>query len=42
MLEWAGGAFDPYAFDPQTVTFDDPRKRWERAFEGLRRTGATS
>jgi hypothetical protein len=33
MLEWAGGVFDPYSFDPQTVTFDDPRKRWERAFE---------
>lgn len=33
MLEWAGGAFDPHAFDPAAVRFDDPMKRWRRAFE---------
>ena len=33
MLTWAGGAFDPNAFDPASVTFDDPRKRWRTAFQ---------
>lgn len=33
MLEWAGGTFDPHAFDPAAVRFDDPKKRWRRAFE---------
>jgi hypothetical protein len=33
MLEWAGGAYDPDAFDPNAVVFDNPRKRWKKAFE---------
>jgi len=33
MLEWAGGAYDADAFDPSAVVFDDPRKRWKKAFE---------
>ena len=33
MLEWVGGGFDPKAFDPAAVKFDDPRKRWKKAFE---------
>ena len=32
MLEWVGGHYDPAAFDPADVTFDDPRERWENAF----------
>lgn len=32
MLEWAGGSFDPDDFDPVSVKFDDPKKRWKRAF----------
>ena len=32
-LRWAGGAFDPAAFDPAAVKFDDPKKRWKKAFE---------
>ncbi len=34
MLQWVGGSFDPHAFDPKSVTFDDPRQRWKTAFEG--------
>ena len=33
MLEWAGGVYDPDAFDPKAVVFDNPRKRWKKAFE---------
>ena len=33
MLEWVGGVFDPNAFDPKDVVFDNPRERWRRAFE---------
>jgi hypothetical protein len=33
MLEWAGGNFDPTAFDPGAVTFDDPHERWKMAFQ---------
>ena len=32
-LRWAGGQFDPEAFDPAAVKFDDPKKRWKKAFE---------
>ena len=32
LLTWAGGEFDPEAFDPAAVRFDDPRRRWRRAF----------
>jgi hypothetical protein len=33
MLQWAGGSFDPQAFSPQQVQFDDPIERWRLAFE---------
>jgi hypothetical protein len=33
LLEWAGGSFDPRAFDPPTISFDDPRQRFKLAFE---------
>lgn len=32
MLEWLGGPFDPEAFDPREVRFDNPMKRWQIAF----------
>lgn len=32
LLQWAGGAYDPEAFDPVRVRFDDPRRRLKRAF----------
>jgi len=31
-LRWAGGRYDPDEFDPTAVKFDDPRKRWRKAF----------
>lgn len=30
--EWAGGHYDPEAFDPDAIVFADPQKRWKRAF----------
>ncbi len=33
MLQWAGGAFDPHAFDPKAVRFDSPAERWKTAFQ---------
>lgn len=33
MLQWAGGSFDAHAFDPKSVVFDNPRKRWKIAFD---------
>ena len=32
-LQWLGGRFDPEKFDPKPVTFDDPARRYELAFE---------
>lgn len=32
MRQWFGGPFNPEAFDPTLVRFDDPRRRWEAAF----------
>lgn len=32
MLEWVGRRYDPAAFDPKEVRFDDPKKRWRMAF----------
>lgn len=32
-LQWAGGSFDPAAFLSGAVNFDDPRARWEHAFQ---------
>ena len=29
---WLGGNFDPEAFDPTRVKFDNPRARWKFAF----------
>jgi DNA-binding MarR family transcriptional regulator len=37
-LEWLGGRFDPEKFDPRSVRFDDPARRYELAFgQPLRR-----
>jgi hypothetical protein len=33
MLQWVGGSFDPDAFSPNSITFDNPRERWKIAFE---------
>ena len=33
LLTWVGGNFDPEKFDPKTVKFDSPSKRWKIAFE---------
>lgn len=30
--EWLGDEFDSECFDPRSVKFDDPKKRWKRAF----------
>ena len=32
MLEWMGGGYDPQEFAPGKVKFDNPTKRWKRAF----------
>lgn len=32
-LRWAGGSYDPDAFDPTAIVFEDPQKRWTIAFE---------
>jgi hypothetical protein len=33
-IEWLGGSFDPDAFSPGKVRFDNPKKRWRIAFNG--------
>jgi len=33
LLEWVGGRYDPDGFNAAQVVFDDPRQRWQRAFE---------
>jgi hypothetical protein len=33
LLEWLGGEYDPDAFDPAKVHFDDPRAGFRKAFE---------
>ena len=33
LLEWLGGHFDPDDFDARKIRFDDPKKRWRKAFE---------
>lgn len=35
LQQWVGGPFDPEAFNPGDVTFDDPRERWKMAFDWL-------
>jgi hypothetical protein len=32
LVAWMGGSFDPEEFEAASVRFDDPEKRWERAF----------
>ena len=32
MNTWLGGSYDPEAFDPQKVKFDNPKKRFRKAF----------
>ena len=32
LLRWHGGPFDPEAFDPSAIVFDDPKKRLAQAF----------
>ncbi len=33
LSQWIGKSFDPDAFDPKRVAFDDPKKRWATAFD---------
>jgi len=32
MMEWLGGKYDPKLFNPKSVRFDNPKKRWRTAF----------
>lgn len=32
MMEWLGREYDPEAFEPRQVRFDNPKKRWDIAF----------
>jgi len=32
MRTWLGGKFDPEAFAPSAVKFDNPKSRWKQAF----------
>ena len=32
MLTWVGGSYDPRLFDCEKIHFDDPGKRWKKAF----------
>jgi hypothetical protein len=31
-IEWLGGKFDPESFDAKKVKFDNPKRRWKKAF----------
>jgi hypothetical protein len=31
-MEWLGGKYDPKTFDPDSIRFDNPKKRWRIAF----------
>ena len=31
-VTWLGKKYDPKAFDPENVKFDNPKRRWNRAF----------
>jgi hypothetical protein len=31
--EWVGTTYEPEAFEPRRVVFDDPQRRWAAAFE---------
>jgi hypothetical protein len=37
ILQWVGGSYDPAGFDAKKVRFDDPKKRWRKAFLGEER-----
>lgn len=32
-VAWTGGSYEPEAFDPAAVVFEDPQKRWKMAFD---------
>jgi len=32
MIEWLGGSYDPEYFRFENIRFDNPRKRWKKAF----------
>ena len=34
MHKWLGANFEPEAFDPAKIRFDNPKKRWKTAFKG--------
>ena len=34
MIERYGKEYDPNEFNPQKVRFDNPKKRWKKAFQG--------
>ena len=31
LTTWVGGRFDPHAFNPRQVRFDEPHERWKTA-----------
>lgn len=33
LVEWSGGTYDPEMFEPARVAFDNPRQRWNKAFQ---------
>ena len=33
MVQWVGGKYDPAAFSPKRVHFDNPGERWRNAFQ---------
>jgi len=39
MMQWVSGNFDSESFRAEDVTFDNPGKRWKKAFPGLEKTG---
>jgi len=40
MRRWLGTPYDPNAFDPAKVHFDNPQKRWDFAFRYRNPEGA--
>lgn len=32
-VQWVGGRYEPAAFDPKRVRFNNPKRRWKTAFE---------
>ncbi|MEK7748037.1 MAG: plasmid pRiA4b ORF-3 family protein [Nitrospirota bacterium] len=33
LVQWSGGGYNPEAFDPARVVFDNPHERWRKAFQ---------